>query len=552
MTRAIVLVGGFGTRLRPLTNATPKQMLPIVNRPMIEHVLEHLARHGITDAVLSLGFQPDAFRDAYPDGVCGSTRLDYAIEPEPLDTAGAIRFAAHAAGIDERVVVLNGDVLTDLDVTALIERHEAAGAEASIALHKVADPSAFGVVPTDPDGRVEAFVEKPPPGEAPTDLINAGTYVLEPSVFGRIPADRPVSIERKTFPELVAAGTLFAWSGDTYWIDTGTPRNYLDAQLDLLDGVRGAPVDGLSASAQLDGADVVRSVVGPGVRVGAGSVVRNSVVMSGACIGERVEVLDSIVGPGARVADDAIVCNLSVLGADADVGARRDGRRGQASGAGLMRALVTGGAGFIGSTLVDRLLTEGHDVDVVDDLSSGKLANLAEARAASQGKVTFHQIDVRDPGIVELFARRKPEVVFHLAAQIDVRVSVQRPTFDADVNIVGGVNVIEAARLAGARKVVFASSGGTIYGQVAEDDLPVTEAHPQTPLSPYGVAKKCVGDYLMAYRELHGLEFTALALANVYGPRQDPHGEAGVVAIFAGRLLDGAAVHDLRRRRADP
>ncbi len=204
-----------------------------------------------------------------------------------------------------------------------------------------------------------------------------------------------------------------------------------------------------------------------------------------------------------------------------------------------MRALVTGGAGFIGSTLVDRLLTEGHDVDVVDDLSSGKLANLSEARAASQGKVTFHQIDVRDPGIVELFARRRPEVVFHLAAQIDVRVSVERPTFDADVNIVGGVNVIEAARLAGARKVVFASSGGTIYGQVADDDLPVTEAHPQVPLSPYGVAKKCVGDYLVAYRALHGLEFTALALANVYGPRQDPHGEAGVVAIFAGRLLDG-------------
>lgn len=183
MTCAIVLVGGFGTRLRPLTNATPKQMLPIVNRPMIEHVLEHLAWHGITDAVLSLGFQPDTFRDAYPDGLCGSTSLHYAIEPEPLDTAGAIRFAAHAAGIDERVVVLNGDVLTDLDVTTLIERHETAGAEASIALHKVADPSAFGVVPTDQDGRVEAFVEKPPPGKAPTDLINAGTYVLEPSVF---------------------------------------------------------------------------------------------------------------------------------------------------------------------------------------------------------------------------------------------------------------------------------------------------------------------------------------------------------------------------------
>ncbi len=204
-----------------------------------------------------------------------------------------------------------------------------------------------------------------------------------------------------------------------------------------------------------------------------------------------------------------------------------------------MRVLVTGGAGFIGSNLVDRLLSEGHSVDVVDDLSSGRLANLAEARATAQGRVTFHRIDVRDPGIAALFAHRAPEVVFHLAAQIDVRVSVADPLHDADINIMGSLNVIEAARACDARKVVFASSGGTIYGQVDDRDFPVTEAHPQVPLSPYGVAKKSVGDYLAAYRELHGLEFTALALANVYGPRQDPHGEAGVVAIFAERLLDG-------------
>jgi UDP-glucose 4-epimerase len=204
-----------------------------------------------------------------------------------------------------------------------------------------------------------------------------------------------------------------------------------------------------------------------------------------------------------------------------------------------MRALVTGGAGFIGSTLVDRLLSEGHEVDVIDDLSSGKLANLADARASAQGRVTFHRIDVRDPGIADLLAHRSPEVVFHLAAQIDVRVSVEQPSLDADINIMGSLNVIEAARKAGARKVVFASSGGTIYGQVDDDDLPVNETHPQIPLSPYGVAKKTVGDYLAAFRALHGLEFTALALANVYGPRQDPHGEAGVVAIFAGKLLDG-------------
>ena len=204
-----------------------------------------------------------------------------------------------------------------------------------------------------------------------------------------------------------------------------------------------------------------------------------------------------------------------------------------------MKALVTGGAGFIGSTLVDRLLAEGHSVDVIDNLSSGNLANLADARADRDHEFSFHQIDLRDPGLVELIARRRPEVVFHLAAQADVRVSVADPVFDAQVNVVGSLQVLEGARAAGSRKVVFASSGGTIYGDIAPEDLPVDEGHPQRPLSPYGIAKKVVGDYLFAYRELHSLEYAALALANVYGPRQDPHGEAGVVAIFAGRLLGG-------------
>lgn len=204
-----------------------------------------------------------------------------------------------------------------------------------------------------------------------------------------------------------------------------------------------------------------------------------------------------------------------------------------------MRMLVTGGAGFIGSNLVDRLLAEGHSVDVIDDLSTGSLANLSAARSDPSHQVTFHQLDVRSPDVAELMIRRRPEVVFHLAAQADVRVSVARPVFDAGINILGSLQVIEGARAAGAGKVVFASSGGTIYGDPDPSQLPVKESHPQQPLSPYGVAKKAVGDYLFAYRELHSLEFTALALANVYGPRQDPHGEAGVIAIFAGRLLAG-------------
>ncbi len=203
-----------------------------------------------------------------------------------------------------------------------------------------------------------------------------------------------------------------------------------------------------------------------------------------------------------------------------------------------MRALVTGGAGFIGSTLVDRLLAEGSSVDVIDDLSTGSIANLAEARADRANDLKVHQVDIRDPAVVELIGRRRPEVVFHLAAQADVRVSVARPVFDAEVNIIGSLNVLEGARLAGARKVVFASSGGTIYGEPPATELPVKESHPQQPLSPYGVAKRAVTDYLHAYRELHSIEFTSLAMANIYGPRQDPHGEAGVVAIFAGLLLD--------------
>ncbi|HEX6392454.1 MAG TPA: NAD-dependent epimerase/dehydratase family protein [Acidimicrobiales bacterium] len=204
-----------------------------------------------------------------------------------------------------------------------------------------------------------------------------------------------------------------------------------------------------------------------------------------------------------------------------------------------MRALVTGGAGFIGSNLVDRLLAEGNTVDVVDNLSTGSLANLSDARKAKLGRLSFHQLDVRSPDLIELMNRCRPDVVFHLAAQADVRVSVADPAFDADVNIIGSLRMLEGARSSGAQKVVFASSGGTIYGDPDPSDLPVKESHAQTPISPYGVAKKAVSDYLYAYRELHNLEFTSLALANVYGPRQDPHGEAGVVAIFAGRMLSG-------------
>jgi UDP-glucose 4-epimerase len=207
-----------------------------------------------------------------------------------------------------------------------------------------------------------------------------------------------------------------------------------------------------------------------------------------------------------------------------------------------MRALVTGGAGFIGSALVDRLLAEGHEVDVVDDLSTGSLSNLAEARAAGGKALRIHQLDIRVPEMVELVARRRPSVVFHLAAQSSVPVSVARPMFDAEVNVLGTLNVLEGARAAAADRVVYAASGGTLYGEPDVSKLPIPETLAHRPLSPYGVSKKSAIDYMVAYREMHAVEFTALALANVYGPRQDPHGESGVVAIFAQHLMANETV----------
>lgn len=313
--QAVVLVGGFGTRLRPLTRTRPKQMLPVGNRPMIERVLDHLAEHGVTSAVLALGYRPDAFQDAYPTDRCAGLDLHYAIEPEPRDTAGAIRFAALDAGIDDRFLVLNGDVLTDLDVGALVATHERTGAEGTLALHRVDDPSAFGVVPTDADGRVTAFIEKPPRAEAPTNLINAGTYVLEPSVLDRIAPDQPVNVERVVFPAMVADGSLYAVDGHTYWIDAGTPSTYLAANLDLLTGCRGAPEAGVHPSAEVAGR-VDGSWIGAGSTVAADAVVERSVVFPGVTISRGAVVRDAIIGTGARVGAGAVVEAGSVVGDD--------------------------------------------------------------------------------------------------------------------------------------------------------------------------------------------------------------------------------------------
>jgi mannose-1-phosphate guanylyltransferase len=321
--QAVILVGGEGTRLRPLTLSTPKQMLPIMGVPMLEGVLAHLRRHGVDEAVLSLGYLPDRFIQAYPDGECAGVSLRYAVEPEPLDTAGAVRFAAEELGISDTFVVVNGDVLTDLDVAGLVAFHRARGAEGTIALHPVDDPSRFGVVPTDDDGRVVAFVEKPPADEAPTNEINAGTYVFEPSVLARIPLLERVSIERTTFPAMVADGVLFAKSDDGYWLDTGTPAAYLRAHEDLLEGRRDlllarGRMDGTSyllpGATLATGATVQRSVLGDDVAIGEDAVVDASVILAGAVIGAGANVHGSIVGAGAVIGDGARLEPTSVVG----------------------------------------------------------------------------------------------------------------------------------------------------------------------------------------------------------------------------------------------
>ncbi len=354
--KAVVLVGGEGTRLRPLTFTSPKQMLPIVGVPMIERVLGHLAAHGVDEAVLSLGYLPDAFMAAYPDGRAAGVALTYAVEPEPLDTAGAVRFAATFAGISETFVVVNGDVLTDMNLTTLVAFHRDRGAEGTIALHPVADPSAFGVVPTDSEGRVTAFVEKPPRDEAPTNEINAGTYVLEPSVLARIPEGGRVSIERETFPAMVRDGNLFARSDDSYWLDTGTPAAYLEANFDyvagkrgpevapgLVDNGRGVLVEGESvvsgdvfgptvifAGCVVEsGARVEHSILGRGTVVSTGAAVVDSVLMDACHVAGDAKVVGSVMGPRSVVGQRGDVRPVSVLGADAVVssGTLVDGER---------------------------------------------------------------------------------------------------------------------------------------------------------------------------------------------------------------------------------
>jgi mannose-1-phosphate guanylyltransferase len=315
---AVVLVGGFGTRLRPLTETIPKPLLPVGQRTIIEHVVRSLAAGGVTEVALALGFRPDAFRAAFPHGTCAGIPLHYAVEPEPLDTGGAIAFAARSAGIDDTFVVVNGDVLTDLDVRVLLAEHRAKEAEATIHLTPVEDPPSFGVVALDADGRVIRFVEKPPRDTAPSNMINAGTYVFEPSMIDRVPVGGRLSVERAVFPSVVAEGRLFALCTEDYWIDTGRPELYRQANLDAVSGRRRSVHEpAFGPDVRVEG-EVQLSVLGPGVRVSAGAEVRSSVLMAGVHVREGAVVVDSVLGPDAQVGPKATLDDV-VLGRGAVV-----------------------------------------------------------------------------------------------------------------------------------------------------------------------------------------------------------------------------------------
>jgi len=343
--QAVILVGGEGTRLRPLTSTVPKPVVPLVDRPFIVYMLEWLRRHGVGDVIMSCGFLATSVHNVLGDGSQFGLRLRFVEEPEPRGTAGALKYAEPFLG--ERFLMLNGDVLTDIDLTAQIAQHEETGAAATLALAPVADPSAYGLVRLEDDGSVREFVEKPSADEIDTNLISAGAYVLERSVLDLIPPDRNVSIEREVWPRLVGEG-LYGYAAEgAYWLDIGTPDRYLQGTFDILEGnVRTAVQERLGASYLAVGERVVAEgrivppaivergctiaagahvgslvVLGEGVSVGQGSTIERAVVLNGAEIGAGCVLQDCIVGAGARIGDGTVVSGGAVLGEGVTVGA---------------------------------------------------------------------------------------------------------------------------------------------------------------------------------------------------------------------------------------
>ena len=319
--QALVLAGGEGTRLRPLTYTTPKPVMPLAGRPFLTFMLDWVRIHGVTEAILSCGFLSDAVQSVLGD-IYDGMRLRYVTEDEPLGTAGPVRLALEQGILDERLLVLNGDVLTDMDLTIELDRHEATGARATLALIEVEDVSSYGVVPTDAEGRVEAFLEKSD-GPAPTNRINAGAYVVEREIVeSLIPPGRAVSFEREVFPALVGDG-LYGWDAAGYWIDIGTPERYLEATYDLLSGMLHSALPARDEMGSLVGEGCLtvgahvgpQSVLGTHCSVGIDSTIDRSVLHDRVFVGSDCVVRESVLAERVRVGDGVLIGPGAMLGA---------------------------------------------------------------------------------------------------------------------------------------------------------------------------------------------------------------------------------------------
>ncbi|MEU3226576.1 NDP-sugar synthase [Streptomyces sp. NPDC006976] len=337
---AILLVGGKGTRLRPLTVHTPKPMVPAAGVPFLTHQLARARAAGVEHIVLATSYLAEVFEPYFGDGSSLGLHIEYVTEREPLGTGGAIRNVAHrlASGPDEPVLIFNGDILTGLDIRALVTSHADSGADVSLHLTRVEDPRAFGLVPTDDTGRVTAFLEKPQtPEEIVTDQINAGAYIFRRSVIDTIPAGRPVSVERETFPGLLADGAhLQGMVDSTYWLDLGTPQAFIRGSADLVLGrapspaVPGRcgdrlvlPTASIASDAKLSGG----TVIGADAVIGAGARIDGSTVLAGATVEPGAVITDSLVGAGARIGSRTVLAG-AVVGDGAEVGADNELREG--------------------------------------------------------------------------------------------------------------------------------------------------------------------------------------------------------------------------------
>ena len=343
--QALILAGGEGTRLRPLTSTIPKPVAPLVGKPFVCYMLEWLRGHGIDDVILACGFMADGVREILGDDTGLGLTLRYVEEPRPLGTGGALKFAEKL--LDEQFFMLNGDVLTDIDLSEQLRQHQRTQARATLALIEAEDPSAYGLVRRNPDHSVAEFVEKPGPEEIETSLINAGAYILEREVLDEMePAGTNISVERDLFPALVGRG-LFGYRASGYWLDIGTPSRYLQGTFDVLEGnvqteigrrlgeaslvlIHGATIEGkVIAPATVGPGSLVaehaivggRAVLGSGVTVAAGAHVEASVVLDGATVGARSTIIDSILGPSVEIGEDCHIGSGVVLGEGVTIGA---------------------------------------------------------------------------------------------------------------------------------------------------------------------------------------------------------------------------------------